>query len=177
MKKVIVFLIISCFFSCKREPASFESIEVSYYSGWADGHITIVSKDGTVKRITALNQYGDHSTYSFTEKLDLDKLDSISSYVKKLKTSEIKKSYKEGCVDCPEYAIKIITKEKTIRCMIQGKPIIGNDIAKLCAMISRLEVTKNKDFARSIDYETPNYLIEPVKFIKPSDTATQQLSN
>lgn len=173
----MVFLIISCCFSCKKEPASFESIELAYDSGWAVQNITVISNDGTAKRIDGFSNDGVDPVNSFIDTLSNSTLDSISDEIRKLKKTELQSLYKYDCMDCGSYSIKIKTKKETINCVIKGVSHIDNDITKLCSKIVNLKITKNRKINTDFDYETVDNLMERLQFIRPSDSITQPVSN
>ncbi|MGC4039823.1 MAG: hypothetical protein QM710_03260 [Flavobacterium sp.] len=177
MKIGCYILILLLLVSCKKEPVSFESIELAYDSGWAVRNITVISNDGTVKRITGFSNDGVYPVYSFIDTLSIGTLDSISNEITKLKKTKLQSLYKTDCMDCGNYSIKIKTKKGTIRCVIKGIQGVDNDLSKLCSKISNLKITKNRKINTDFDYETVENLMERLQFIRPGDSSTQQNSN
>jgi hypothetical protein len=186
MKYFVFGLLIIMMFSCTKraqEITDFELIDVSISNGWTDFYFLKLFNNGKAYILNDNVRKGE--TY-FLINITKEELDSISSMVKVILSTQIDTIYKRSCIDCSYSNLIIKSKDKVFKTLVYGNNDSNKKIECVNDLIGYLytiaEIARDKIDSNFV-YESrtkyfypvpPASIDQQVKFVPPSVIDTIQ---
>ena len=163
-KYLYILLIILCFFSCKKEEPKLlnaESVELTYYNGWTGGVSMKIDKNGIIHYI----HYDIHGAINtktcYTDTLNNQTIDSINSYLSKLKNEKIDSLYDGHCQDCGAFFFLLDYHDRKIETTVIGSNVFSNNISCLGRLLLKDHPNDYNRIDTCTDFQTTKYLKPP----------------
>ncbi len=163
-KYLYILLIILCFFSCKKEEPKLlnaESVELTYYNGWTGGVSMKIDKNGIIHYIHYDIHGATNTKTCYTDTLNNQTIDSINSYLSKLKNEKIDSLYDGHCQDCGAFFFLLDYHDRKIETTVIGSNVFSNNISCLGRLLLKDHPNDYNRIDTCTDFQTTKYLKPP----------------
>lgn len=169
MKFTALFLFVFVTIACQNysNELSCDSIEYSFYSGWAERHTATLDRKG----VFTIYKYDNPNYISTKVQLSEIEIDSMNTLIKKINFESYNKVVNDSCIDCGEFALVIKLNDKSYDYYQKGgNSKSENDFFSIFSFLQK-KIPLNgylKKIMRKKQFESFNVLMEhsikPVKF-------------
>ena len=163
-KFISILLIIVCFFACKNEEPKLlnaDSIELTFDNGWTGGVSMKIDNNGIVHYI----HYDIHGVTNtktcYKDTLTNLTIDSLNSYLTKLKLEKIDSLYDGHCQDCGVFFFLIEYQDRKIESTVIGNTVFNDNLSGLGRFLLKYQPSAYNQIDTCTDFETTKYLKPP----------------
>jgi hypothetical protein len=163
-KFLTILLIIFCFFACKKEEPKLlnaDSVELTFDNGWTGGVSMKIDNNGIVHYIHYDIHGATNTKTCYTDTLNNQTIDSVNSYLSKLKNEKIDSLYDGHCQDCGAFLFLITFHDRKIESTVIGRNAFSNDLSCFGRFLLKNQLTDYNRIDTCTDFQTTKFLKPP----------------